>query len=200
MADSLCHRSFFSCKGETLNRRINIKNNNSSKIQPNHNNNTLQIMTKPHHKTILVGSDPGEVWDSSRLAIHHTLSRELPFSCRAHATAWCVHAIAMYPFYFKDSLRVSPPYLSIIFGLFFFAVFLFSCDHHRWSFVDVPLIFFCPADHVLDRQPRTLLVYLVWNDWKAYFPKFGNSVHFGLEPLTAFCTVVRAIRPSTYYP
>ena len=27
----------------------------------------------------------------------------------------------------------------------------------RWSFVDVPLIYFCPADHVPDWQPRILL-------------------------------------------
>ena len=27
----------------------------------------------------------------------------------------------------------------------------------RWSFSDVPLIFFCPADHVPDWQPRILL-------------------------------------------
>ena len=27
----------------------------------------------------------------------------------------------------------------------------------RWSFVDVPLIFFCSADHVSDWQPRILL-------------------------------------------
>ena len=32
-------------------------------------------------------------------------------------------------------------------------VFLFS----HWSLVDVPLIFFCPADHVPDWQPRVLL-------------------------------------------
>ena len=31
----------------------------------------------------------------------------------------------------------------------------FSCSH--WSLVDVPLIFFCPADHVPDWQPRILL-------------------------------------------
>ena len=34
-------------------------------------------------------------------------------------------------------------------------VFCFICSH--WSFVDVPLIFFCPADHVPDWQPRILL-------------------------------------------
>ena len=31
----------------------------------------------------------------------------------------------------------------------------FFCSH--WSLVDVPLIFFCPADHVPDWQPRVLL-------------------------------------------
>ena len=35
-----------------------------------------------------------------------------------------------------------------------FFVFFF-CSH--WSLVDVPLIFFCPADHVPDWQPRVLL-------------------------------------------
>ena len=39
---------------------------------------------------------------------------------------------------------------------FLFAVFvLFLCS--RWSFVDVPLIFSCIADHVPDWQPRILL-------------------------------------------
>ena len=39
---------------------------------------------------------------------------------------------------------------------FFFCVFaFFFCSH--WSLVDVPLIFFCPADHVPDWQPRVLL-------------------------------------------
>ena len=36
----------------------------------------------------------------------------------------------------------------------FLCVFFF-CSH--WSLVDVPLIFFCPADHVPDWQPRVLL-------------------------------------------
>ena len=31
----------------------------------------------------------------------------------------------------------------------------FFCSH--WSLVAVPLIFFCPADHVPDWQPRVLL-------------------------------------------
>ena len=42
------------------------------------------------------------------------------------------------------------------FFFFFFSVFVFFfCSH--WSLVDVPLIFFCPADHVPDWQPRVLL-------------------------------------------
>ena len=40
------------------------------------------------------------------------------------------------------------------FVVFCVFVFLF-CSH--WSLVDVPLIFFCPADHVPDWQPRILL-------------------------------------------
>ena len=38
---------------------------------------------------------------------------------------------------------------------FLFVVCVFLCSH--WSLVDVPLIFFCPADHVPDWQPRVLL-------------------------------------------
>ena len=42
-------------------------------------------------------------------------------------------------------------FLFVVFGVFVF----FFCSH--WSLVDVPLIFFCPADHVPDWQPRILL-------------------------------------------
>ena len=44
---------------------------------------------------------------------------------------------------------------SCSFSLSFLCVVFFFCSH--WSLVDVPLIFFCPADHVPDWQPRTLL-------------------------------------------
>ena len=37
---------------------------------------------------------------------------------------------------------------------FCLSVFFF-CSH--WSFIDAPLIFSCPADHVPDWQPRILL-------------------------------------------
>ena len=42
-------------------------------------------------------------------------------------------------------------FLFVVFCVFVF----FFCSH--WSLVDVPLIFFCPADHVTDWQPRVLL-------------------------------------------
>ena len=46
-------------------------------------------------------------------------------------------------------------YIYIIFCVFVF----FFCSH--WSLVDVPLIFFCPADHVPDWQPRGVLLGMV---------------------------------------
>ena len=42
-------------------------------------------------------------------------------------------------------------FLFVVFCVFVF----FFCSH--WSLVDVPLISFCPADHVQDWQPRILL-------------------------------------------
>ena len=45
--------------------------------------------------------------------------------------------------------------LLFLFLSFFLCVVFFFCSH--WSLVDVPLIFFCPADHVPDWQPRVLL-------------------------------------------
>ena len=54
--------------------------------------------------------------------------------------------------------------------LFLTCVFFYSCSFlfvvlhvfvfffcSQWSLVDVPLIFFCPADHVPDWQPRVVL-------------------------------------------
>ena len=93
--------------------------------------------------------------DGSWLAIYQTLSSECPSS------------FAIHPFYFIGFLCVSGS-LPIISGVFFFFLsyfvllpfllaflFLFSLS----SFVDVPLIFSCPADHVLlpDWRSRILL-------------------------------------------
>ena len=81
------------------------------------------------------GCEPGRVSDGSRLALCQTLSIECPSS------------IFFWPVYFV---------IPVPFSLSFFVCLCFSfCSH--WSLVDVPLIFFCPADHVPDWQPRILL-------------------------------------------
>ena len=79
------------------------------------------------------GCDPGGVSDGSRLALCQTLSIE----CTSSIFFWHVHFVILVPFS-----------LSFLFVFFF-------CSH--WSLEDVPLIFFCPADHVPDWQPRILL-------------------------------------------
>ena len=52
---------------------------------------------------------------------------------------------------FSDLCILLFPFLSLC----RLCVCVFLCSH--WSLVDVPLIFFCPADHVPDWQPRVLL-------------------------------------------
>ena len=79
------------------------------------------------------GCDPGRVSDGSRLALCQTLSTECPSSI----FFWHVCFVILVSFY-----------LSFLFVFF-------VCSH--WSLVDVPLIFFCSADHVPDWQPRILL-------------------------------------------
>ena len=81
------------------------------------------------------GCEPGRVSGGSRLALCQTLSIECPSS------------IFLWPVYF---------FIPFPFSLSFFCVFVFFfCS--PWSLVDVPLISFCPADHVPDWQPRILL-------------------------------------------
>ena len=59
----------------------------------------------------------------------------------------------------SNATRLSFSDLCILLFLFLslcrVCVCVFLCSH--WSLVDVPLIFFCPADHVPDWQPRVLL-------------------------------------------
>ena len=59
----------------------------------------------------------------------------------------------------SNAARLSFSDLCILLLLFLslcrLCVCVFLCSH--WSLVDVPLIFFCPADHVPDWQPRVLL-------------------------------------------
>ena len=79
---------------------------------------------------------PGRVSDGSRLALYHTLSIECPS-----------------PIFFWHVLCVIVPFFLSCLSCFCFVLFSSS----RWSFVDVPLLFSCPADHVPDWQPRILL-------------------------------------------
>ena len=80
------------------------------------------------------GCDPGRVSDGSRLALCQTLSIECPSSIFSNM---CI-------------------LLFLFLSLCRFCLFMFLFCSHR-SFADVPLIFFCPADHVPDWQPRILL-------------------------------------------
>ena len=84
------------------------------------------------------GCDPGRVSDGSRLALCQTLSIECP---SLSFSGMCIFVILV-PF--------SSSFLFVC-----VCVFFFFCSH--WSLVDVPLIFFCPVDHVPDWQPRILL-------------------------------------------
>ena len=100
---------------------------------------TLRVRNVVHATRFGVhGCKPGRVSDGSRLALCQTLSIECPSSI----FFWPVYIVIPVPF----SL-----------SFFFVCVFVFCfCSH--WSLVDVPLIFFCPADHVPDYwQPRVLL-------------------------------------------
>ena len=81
------------------------------------------------------GCDPGRVSDGSRLALCQTLSIE----CPSFIFFWHVYFAIL-----------------VLFSLsFLFVCVFFFCSH--WSLVDVPLISFCPADHVPDWQPRIVL-------------------------------------------
>ena len=61
--------------------------------------------------------------------------------------------------FLSNAARLSFSDLCILLFMFLslccLCVCVFLCSH--WSLVDVPLIFFCPADHVPDWQPRVLL-------------------------------------------
>ena len=79
------------------------------------------------------GCDTGRVSDGSRLALCQTLSIECPSSI----------------FFWHDVYFV----ILVPFSLLFLFVFFF-CSH--WSLVDVPLIFFCPADRQEKREATRL--------------------------------------------
>ena len=82
------------------------------------------------------GCDPGRLSDGSRLALYQTLSIGSPSMI-----------------FFWHVLCVTVSFFLSFLSCFCFVVF--SCC--RWCFVDIHLIFFCPADQVPDWQPRILL-------------------------------------------
>ena len=86
------------------------------------------------------GCDTGRASDGSRLALCQTLSIE----CHSSIFFWHVYFVILVPF--------SPS---------FFVCLCFFPFALIWSFVDVPLIVFCPADHVPDWQPRIILLSMV---------------------------------------
>ena len=74
-----------------------------------------------------------------------------------HYTKFFPSSALLLSFFFYLFIACALCYCSFIFCccFCFVVLFLFSCS--RCSFVDAPLIFSCPADHVPDWQPRLLL-------------------------------------------
>ena len=91
------------------------------------------------------------VVDTTRFWVHMVASR----GRYRMARGWHYAKLSL-----SNAPRLSFSGLCILLFLFLslcrFCVFVFFfCSH--WSLVDVPLIFFCPADHVPDWQPRIVL-------------------------------------------
>ena len=84
----------------------------------------------------------------------------------------------------SNAARLSFSDLCILLFLFLslcrLCVCVFLCSH--WSLVDVPLIFFCPADHVPDWQPRVLLGMVE-----------ARSVNVNVKKTTHICKSFRGI-------
>ena len=95
------------------------------------------------------GCDPGRVSDDSRLALCQILSIECPSSI------FFCHVYFVIPVPFSLSFLLL--FVCVFLLLSLLLLLLLFLTFSRWSFVDVPLIVFCPADHVPDWQPRILL-------------------------------------------
>ena len=87
------------------------------------------------------GCDPGRVSDGSRLALYQTLNR-VPFFYLFLACVFCYCSVLFV--------------VSVLFR-YVFLLFVFEFALVGALYKYVPLIFFCPADHVPDWQPRILL-------------------------------------------
>ena len=71
----------------------------------------------------------------------------------------------------------------------------YLCSH--WSLVDVPLIFFCPADHVPDWQPRVLLGMVEARSVNV--KKTTTTTYAGIRPITSSVSVWRAQSKPLWY-
>ena len=84
--------------------------------------------------------------------------RKIPFA-GIELTSQRVRRLHAVTLSLSNAARLSFSDLCILLFMFLslrrLCVCVFLCSH--WSLVDVPLIFFCPADHVPDWQPRVLL-------------------------------------------
>ena len=92
-------------------------------------------------------SGEGTVSDGSRLALCRILST---IECPSSIFFWHVYFVILVSFslsFLKKNLNAPRPSELCLFVFFF-------CSHWR---VVVPLILFCPAEHVSDWQPRILL-------------------------------------------
>ena len=84
---------------------------------------------------------------------------------------------------------------SFLFVVFFFlCVCVFFCSH--WSLVDVPLIFFCPADHVPDWQPRVLLGMV---EARSVNVKKATTTTTLSSLWPIYCTLKSLVHPSIFY-
>ena len=95
-------------------------------------------------------------WEENTYVHIHTRTRKLSIQYSGwHAAGTMPNSLYRMPLVYLFLTCVfccySCSFLFVVFCVFVF----FFCSH--WSLVDVPLIFFCPADHVPDWQPRVLL-------------------------------------------
>ena len=97
----------------------------------------------------------------------------------------------------SNAARLSFSDLCILLFLFLslcrLCVGVFLCSH--WSLVDVPLIFFCPADHVPDWQPRVLLGMVEARSVNV--KKTTTTTTKKKNPSSCDCTEIRTLVPTS---
>ena len=100
-------------------------------------------------------------------------------------------------FSLSNAARLSFSDLCILLFMFLslcrLCVCVFLCSH--WSLVDVPLIFFCPADHVPDWQPRVLLGMV---EARSVNVKKTTTTTTVLHAVSSMKIPLRTVRSTTY--